>query len=220
VCGRYSLASTSEELIEVFDVPSLDFDLVPRWNIAPGQECPVLAEDRRGRRIGLLLWGFVPSTAELAGRPFVNARAETIAEVPAFRDAFASRRCLVPADGFYEWRKDPGGKTPFWLHPSAGGLVTFAGIWERWGPPGHEPRRAFAILTVDANDDVRHIHDRMPAVVAPSDRDSWLDRSAPTESARALLRPAPTGTFAARRVSRRVNSVLNDGPELLEPVDD
>jgi putative SOS response-associated peptidase YedK len=220
VCGRYSLASTAEELLEVFEVRSLDFEFTPRWNIAPGQQCPVLAEDRRGRRIGLLTWGFVPAWADAAGRPFVNARAESVARVPSFRDAFAARRCLIPADGFYEWKKEAGAKAPFWLHPRAGGIVTLAGIWERWAPPGHEPRHAFAILTVDANDDVRDIHDRMPAVVAPGDRDLWLDRAAPTERVQDLLMPAPPRTFAARRVSAQVNSAAHDGPDLLQPVDD
>jgi putative SOS response-associated peptidase YedK len=150
----------------------------------------------------------------------VNARAESVARAPSFLDAFAARRCLVPADGFYEWRKDAGAKAPFWLHPRAGGIFTLAGIWERWGPRGHEPRHAFAILTVGANDDVRNIHDRMPAVVAPGDRDLWLDRSASTESVQNLLKSAPSGTFTARRVSAQVNSAAHEGPELLEAVDD
>jgi putative SOS response-associated peptidase YedK len=219
VCGRYSLASSAEELVEAFDVPDLAFELAPSWNIAPGQLCPVVAEDRRGRRIGLLTWGFVPRGRSAAGRGFVNARAESVAKAAAFRDAFRSRRCLIPADGFYEWRRADGAKIPFWLHPRQGGIVSFAGIWERWSPPGRPARHGFAILTVDASDDVRDIHDRMPAVVGEGERGAWLATASRPEDVQEILRPAAAGTFAARPVSARVNSSANDGPDLVEPLD-
>lgn len=218
MCGRYTLASSPGELVETFDVPDLDFELVARYNIAPGQTAPVVGEDRRGRRIGLLRWGFLPSDAREAGGGWVNARAESASRRRTFREAFAHRRCLVPADGFYEWMEEGGGKIPHWFHPRVGGLLSFAAIWEHWERPGLEPRDGFAILTVDANADVRPVHERMPAIVAPADRDAWLDRSTPTDVLGPLLAPAPDGSLDVRVVSKRVNAAREDDPGLLDPV--
>jgi putative SOS response-associated peptidase YedK len=215
VCGRYSLAAPADDLVEVFEVPPLGFDLVPRYNVAPGQDAPVVAEDRRGRRAGLLRWGLVPAGAADARRPFVNARAESADRVPSFREAFAHRRCLVPADGFYEWREEDGRKVPYWFHPPDGGLLSLAAIWEHWERPGGEARDAFAILTVGANDDVRPFHHRMPLVVAPGDRADWLGRGTPPETLRRIATPAPAGALGARRVSTRVNSAAEDDADLL-----
>ena len=208
MCGRYSLAAPPEELVEAFDVPDLTFDYRPRYNVAPGQDCPVVAEDRKGRRMGLMRWGLEPAWMDRTGSGFVNARAETVATKPSFRDSFERRRCLVPADGFYEWAKDGRTKTPHWFHPPGGGLVSFAGIWDG---------RTFAILTTDANGDVRDVHDRMPVVVAPEARAAWLDRASGPGSLARLLRPPPDGAFDHHPVSPRVNRTENEGPELVEP---
>ena len=208
MCGRYSLAPPPEELVEAFDVPDLTFDYRPRYNVAPGQDCPVVAEDRKGRRMGLMRWGLEPAWMDRTGSGFVNARAETVATKPSFRDSFERRRCLVPADGFYEWAKDGGAKTPHWFHPAGGGLVSFAGIWDG---------RTFAILTTAANGDVRDVHDRMPVVVAPDARGAWLDRASDPGSLTRLLRRPPDGTFDHHPVSPRVNRTENEGPELVEP---
>jgi putative SOS response-associated peptidase YedK len=213
MCGRYTLAPGADELVEAFDVPGLTFDYFARYNIAPGQAAPVVAEDAHGRRIGLLAWGLVPAWMEDSGPGFINARAESVASKASFREAFARRRCLVPADGFYEWAR----KVPYWLHPTRGGVISFAGIWETWRRPGAEPRHAFAILTTEANSDLRPIHDRMPVVVEEADRDLWLDRSSGVERVGALLRPAPDGTFVSRAVSARVNRAGEDDAELIEP---
>lgn len=219
MCGRYTLAAPEGALLETFDVPTLTFEYRPRYNIAPGQDAPVVAEDRDGRRIGLLEWGFLPAWKDEPTGSFINARAESVGRKASFREAFRRRRCLVPADGFYEWRAEGGRKVPYWIHPADGGLLSFAGIWESWERPGAEPRHTFAVLTTDANREVSEIHERMPVVVRPGDRDAWLDRSTPVDRLDAVLRSAPDGSLQLRRVSTRVNRPDDDDPELLEPVD-
>lgn len=220
MCGRYTLATPLSELVEAFGVPSLGFEWHARFNIAPGQLAPVVAEDTRGRRMGLLTWGLVPTWMDEPGRGFINARAESAPRKPSFREAFARRRCLVPADGFYEWHTPPGGgaKTPFWIHPATGGVVSFAGLWERWQRPGRTTLYTFTILTTAANGDVRSIHDRMPAVIAGPDRATWLDREAPEDVVRALVGVPPDGTFVRHVVSPRVNNPGEDDAGLIEPV--
>jgi putative SOS response-associated peptidase YedK len=205
-------------LVEVFDVPPLTFPYTPRYNIAPGQEAPVVAVDRRGRRMGPIRWGLVPSWAETLGRGLVNARGETVTSNPSFRDAFVARRCLVPADGFYEWREEETGKVPYWFHASGGGLLALAGIWERWAPPGHDPYHGFAVLTVDANEDVAPVHARMPVLLDRSCWEAWLGDEAPLHQVESLIVPAPAGTLRRHRVSTRVNSTSNDDPGLVEAV--
>jgi putative SOS response-associated peptidase YedK len=218
MCGRYTLAAPSEELVEVFDVPEPAFELVPRFNVAPGQDAPVVGEDRRGRRMGLLRWGLVPAWADDPARPLVNARGESVARTPSFREAYAHRRCLVPADGFYEWREEGGRKIPYWFHPVERQVLSFAGIWEHWERPGREPRDGFAILTVAANDDVRPIHERMPLIVAGRDRGAWMSGDTDAATLRRIVSPAPSGTLTARRVSTRVNSARDDDADLLREI--
>lgn len=224
MCGRYTLATPSEALVETFQVPELSFTLEPRYNIAPGQLAPVVAADRRGRRMGLLRWGFLPKGVG-ARRPFVNARSETVASLPSFRAAFAARRCLVPADGFYEWRRSGDGASrsghalPFWFRPIGHEVVSFAAIWERWTSSKGEERHGFAILTTRANAEVEAVHDRMPLVVGDDHRAHWLDRNTPRSDLLDLLRPTPDRTFEARRVSTRVNGTKEDDPSLIEAVD-
>lgn len=219
MCGRYTLAAGTPELVEAFDVPVPDFDWPPRYNVAPGQDAPVLAEDRHGRRIGLLTWGLVPGWMDDPGKPLINARSESGLERPSFREAFERRRCLVPADGFYEWKREGEHSLPFWIHPAAGGILTFAGIRERWVRPGREARHTFAILTMPASGDVSRIHDRMPVVIDPNDRNAWLSRETDGATARDLLRRSPSPSYECRRVSTRVNRPREDDPGLLEPVE-
>ncbi len=210
MCGRYTVTAGAAELIETFDVPEFEFAHTPRYNVAPGQEAPVVAADRRGRRMGLLRWGFEPA-GPAGERPggWINARSESVARRPAFREAFLRRRCLVPADGFYEWRKEGGAKTPYWFHASERGLFALAGIREG---------RTFAILTTEASEDVRAVHDRMPVLVAPADRAAWLDRGTPLDALARILAPAPAGTLESWAVSRRVNRAGPDDAGLIEPV--
>ena len=219
MCGRYSLATPGAELVETFDVPPLAFDYQPRFNIAPGQDAPVVAADHRGRRMGILRWGLVPSWADAVGRRYVNARGETAATSRSFRGAFAHRRCLVPADGFFEWRKKDGSaKEPFWFHRAAGGVLALAGIWERWSPTGGVPYHGFALLTVEANGDVADVHHRMPVLLDSADWDTWLRADAPLDQVASLVAPAPEGTLVCHAVSSRVNDPSNDDPGLLEAV--
>lgn len=216
MCGRYTLTRSEDELVETFDVPGLTFAYEPRYNIAPGQVAPVLAQDRKGRRIGPLLWGLVPAWSPAPAKGHINARAETVAEAPSFRDAFARRRCLVPADGFFEWRKDPGARAPFWFHRPDRALFTMAAIWESWSPPGEDGRHAFAVLTTEASADVRDVHHRMPVVIDAEDRDAWLARDTSVGEALALM--ASPGAWARHQVDGRVGSPANDDPGLIDPV--
>jgi len=217
VCGRFTLAVPGEELVEIFSVPLPDFEIRARFNVAPGQDVLVVGEDRRGRRMGRLRWGLVPAGRHEPSNPFVNARGETLARTPSFRDAFHRRRCLVPADGFYEWRRGAGGG-PFLFRPVLGGVLALAAVWEHWEAPGHPPRDGLALVTVAANADVAPVHDRMPALVSHADVPLWLDRSASSERLQTLLVPAPAGSLRAQRVSHRVSSVSEDDAGLIEPV--
>ncbi len=219
MCGRYALAAAPDELVDAFDLREVTFAYEPRYNIAPGTEAPVVAEDRKGRRIGLLTWGLAPGWMDAPGSGFINARAETLDQKASFREAFARRRCLVPANGFYEWAREGGTKVPHWVHSKDHGLVSFAGLWETWRRPGVEPRHTFAIVTTDSNEDVRAIHDRMPVIVPPADRDAWLDRTTDPEELRRMLRPAPAGSLTSHRVSTRVNRPVEDDPSLLDPAE-
>ncbi len=219
MCGRYSLATPEDDLVEVFDVPPLTFDYHARYNIAPTQDVPVVASDRRGTRLGLLRWGLVPAWADdpSIGARMINARAESLLDRPAFKEAAVARRCLVPADGFYEWAKEGDHKVPYWIHAPGREPMGLAGIWERWDPRGSEPVYSMAIITVDANDGIRHLHDRMPAIIPAADRTTWLDAGTPIRDALSLLEPYE-GALDAYPVSTLVNSPANDVPECIEPV--
>jgi len=219
MCGRYSLTTPKDHLVEVFDVPPLTFDYRARYNIAPSQDVPVVASDRRGTRLGLLRWGFVPVWADnpSIGSRMINARAETLRNKPAFKRAVMSRRCLVPADGFYEWTAEGDRKVPYWIHSPDREPMGFAGVWERWQLPGTEPIHSVAIITVDANEGIRDLHDRMPAIVPAADRKAWLDAETPLQDALRLLKPYE-GVLEAYPVSTLVNSPANDEPECIEPV--
>lgn len=230
MCGRYTLTATPGELVGNFDIGALTFDYFARFNIAPGQACPVIARDSRGRRMGLLHWGLIPGWRDEPGPGFINARSESVSEKPSFREAFLRRRCLVPADGFYEWERraagdtepgavvSSGGKTPHWIYPRAGGVLSLAGVWETWSRPGATTRNTFAILTTEASEDVRLIHDRMPVVIDAGRRDAWLARDTAPDQLLRLMAPAPAETFTSRVVSTRVNRVAEDDSALIEPV--
>lgn len=219
MCGRYALAAGADTLVETFQVPPLQFSVRPCFNVAPGQEAMVVARDGRGRRMGLMRWGLAPpGRGEGTGRGLaVNARGETAWRTPSFREPFHRRRCLVPADGFYEWRKDPGGKTPYYFRPTSGGLLALGGIWDRRVGPDGALLFGFVVLTVEASTDVAPVHGRMPVLVGPQDRDAWLDPASPSALIRGLVVPAPPGALAGHRVSSRVNRVDQDDPGLVEP---
>jgi putative SOS response-associated peptidase YedK len=226
VCGRTSLTATPEELAEAFaldEVPAL----APRYNIAPTQPMPavrVFAATGK-RRLGVLRFGLVPHWAKdpSVGARLINARSETAKARAAFRDPFRERRCLVPATGFYEWRRVNRDRQPYLLHRRDGRPMGLAGVWDRWRPaPGveGEPIESCAILTTPANELVARLHDRMPLVLDPADFTLWLDPDV-TDPARLLplLRPYPAEEMVAVPVSPRVNSPHNDDPSLVEPIE-
>ena len=217
MCGRYLLTATPEEIEALFSY--LDGEpFPPRYNIAPTQPIAIVRMLHGSRRFSLVRWGLVPRWVEDPGDfpLLINARAETLTEKPAFRDAARYRRCLVPASGFYEWRRRSGGaKAPFWFSPRAGHPVAFAGLWETWMDRHGSEIDSACIVTTDSNAVVGAIHDRMPAVIAPEDFSLWLDGT--DQEALALLRPADNSTFEAIEIGSRVNSVRYDEPSLLEP---
>ncbi len=228
MCGRYSITTAPEALRRLFEFYNLP-NLAPRYNVAPTQSAPVVRRTEDGRReLAMLRWGLVPHWAKdmtIASR-LINARGDTVAEKPAYRDAFHARRCLVPADGFYEWRAENGLRQPFRIGMKGGLPFAFAGLWERWTAKeavgqiaAGETFETFTIVTTDANAKLRPIHERMPVILAPEDYDAWFD-TAPehTAAARALLRPYPEGPMAFYRVSTRVNNVRNDDADCIRPL--
>lgn len=220
MCGRFGVPFQSEELAAALDARWRGQPFSgPRFNVAPTQHAPVLMQDDEGRRLEMLRWGLIPSWAKdpAIGNKMINARAETVAEKPSYRTAFRKRRCLVPVGGFYEWKREGKTKVPHWIHPADGGVATFAGLWERWYPEGAEPVTTFTVLTTGANGFMAPIHDRMPVLVEPGDRDAWLGPDTPAEELLALLRPCPDDRLTAYPVSTRVNSPANEGEELVAP---
>ncbi len=226
MCGRYSLGAPLIDLVDIFDVPLPEFEHPPRFNIAPTQDAPVVAVGGRGRRMGLLRWGLVPSWAKEPGlgSRLINARSETVAEKPAFKGAFQRRRCLVPADGYFEWRKGApdtpgsGAKTPFWIHREERLPMAFAGLWEKWEPRQGPPLHTFAILTTEATAAFQDIHPRMPVILPQGEWARWLDPGAVAEELLPMLRPYPGDDLRAYPVSTLVNSPRNDLPACVEPV--
>jgi putative SOS response-associated peptidase YedK len=221
VCGRYTLRKPAGEIAEAYDVPEV-FEFPPRFNIAPSQDVPVvrLGPERAGRELGLLHWGLVPSWADdpAIGNRMINARAETVAEKPAFRHAFKSKRCLVVADAFYEWAKRDGRKQPYLIHLKDDRPFAFAGLWESWNKGG-EPIQSCTIITTEANELMAPIHDRMPVIVPRSAYDLWLDPAVKDpQRLQALLVPFPAGEMDAYPVSTLVNRPANDVAQCTEPV--
>lgn len=221
MCGRFTVAVPREDLLDEFGVSEPPFDIRPRYNLAPSQIAPVI---RRGDDGALSLsgfrWGLVPFWAreENVGNRLINARAESLATRPAFRWAFRQRRCLVPADGWYEWRKEGPGKLPMWIHLRSRRPFAFAGLWERWGPRS-TPLYTFSIVTAEAAPAIRDIHDRMPVVLPREARERWLDPTAPPAELQDLLRPYPGDDLEAWAVSRLVNSPDNDLEECILPAE-
>jgi len=219
MCGRYTLTVEQEALQVALGVEGLVHPR-PRYNIAPTQDLPAIVAGAEGRPAGKTLrWGLVPSWARdpSIGNRMINARSETAAEKPSFRGPFRRSRCLLPADGFYEWRKEEGRKVPFWIHMEDHGPFTLAGLWDRWRGPEGEELETFTILTTEPNELLRPIHDRMPVIVAPEDREAWLGAGTPVDVLQSLLGPHPAEPMAVQEVSTHVNSPHNDDPSCIEP---
>jgi len=229
MCGRFAFTATPEEVEEFLALLELD-DFPARYNIAPTQPIlMVIAGEPRepgsnlpGRRSLLVRWGFIPGWAKdpKAMPLLINARSETAAEKASFRAAMRHRRALIPATGFYEWKRD-GSKTsqPYFIRPKGGGIVAFGALMETWAEPGGSEIDTGAILTTAANDDIASIHDRMPVVIRPEDFARWLDcRGSEPRDVADLMRPIQPDFFEAIPVSDRVNKVANMGPEIQERV--
>lgn len=215
MCGRYTLIAKPADIERAFGIGPPTPNPPPRYNIAPTQEAPVLRLARDEREIRSLRWGLVPTWAgglDFTARPLINARAETVADKPSFRAAFKSRRCLVPADGYYEWKRVGRTKRPFRIHREDDGLFAFAGIWERW-EGGEDPVESFAIITTAASGPLSAIHDRMPVIVASDRYADWLAAGS------AELFQADTSALIAYRVSARLNSPSNDDPACVAALD-
>ena len=221
MCGRYTITDPVEAqaaLAPVLDDRTPIPDLPPRFNVAPTQMVPI-ATNRPTRALELARWGLVPSWAkDLAiGAKLINARSESLGEKPAFRDAFARRRCLVPADGFYEWQRAGKRKQPYFIHDDGRRPFAFAGLWDRWKQPDGTWLISFTIATCAANQLVADLHDRMPVVVAPADWERWLEREPlPPEALADILAPPGPARWSAEPVGAFVNSASFDGPECVE----
>lgn len=221
MCGRFTLHHSAEEVADRF-LAELMPELEPRYNIAPTQPVTVVTQNGT-RHLAQFHWGLIPSWAKdrSIGHRMINARVETVAEKPAFRTALQRRRCLIPADGFYEWREadnpEEGGRTPMYIHRQDDALFAFAGLWDEWhDPQSGEPLRSCTIITGTPNPLVAPIHDRMPIILRREDEARWLDKSLnDTESLLSLLVPYAADEIEVYPVSRRVNAPVVDDPSLL-----
>lgn len=220
MCGRYTLKTDAETLERIFGHP-VPTGYQPRYNIAPAQQVLTILAEGDEVRPAMLRWGLIPFWADdpAIGNRMINARAESVAEKPAFRNAFRKRRCVVLADGFYEWQKRPDGKRPLWIRTRDEQPFAFAGLWERWDR-GADPIESCTILTRDASPFMRDIHHRMPVVLDAAAVNEWLSPEADDGRLQELINSAETMDFQAHEVSTLVNSPTNDLPECLDPVEE
>lgn len=219
MCGRYTLTAGIDVLYKEFQLVGEPPILRPRFNIAPGQQVPVVLSGAE-RKITLCRWGLIPSWAKdpKIGQRLINARAETLREKPAFAQALRRRRCLILADGFFEWRRLGNDKVPMYIRLRSGKPFAFAGLWDVWRPNDEETVRSCTIVTTTTNALVAAIHDRMPAMLPPASYDTWLDLNLQeADRLQELLGPFPAELMEAYEVPRLVNSPANDGPECITP---
>ena len=221
MCGRFTQQRPTAELAELFEAEPAPEELEPRYNLAPTDEAAVVVERADRRAIRAYRWGLIPSWAKderIASKLF-NARAETLDTSGAFRDSFKKRRCIVPADAFYEWQRSDGIRQPFLIHRTDGAPLALAGLWSGWHHPETEQViRTFTIVTTTANQALSGIHDRMPVILEPRDWKRWLDTTNTDLGELAgLLQPAPDDEIELYPVRPLVNNVRNEGPELIEP---
>jgi putative SOS response-associated peptidase YedK len=219
MCGRFTLRASSKDITDFFgiDLPAGP-DPVPRYNIAPTQSVLIVQEGAGGRAAAWARWGLIPSwaTDQKIGNRLANARGDTIASKPSFRSAYRKRRCLVPADGFYEWQAVGKKKQPYLFQLRTGGLFALAGLWENWRRDEVEVL-TFTLITTDANDVVRPVHDRMPVILQPNEYNRWLHADGAGAVAD-LLAPFPAEQMTATAVSTTVNNARFDGPACVVPL--
>jgi len=221
MCGRYNLITDAEALIDFFEIEQTLFDvseLQPRYNIAPSQDVPIIRDTGNGRELALVRWGLVPhwSREEKPKYSTINARAETVAEKPTYREAFKRKRCLIPATGFYEWRREGDQKTPHHIRLPEGGLFAFAGLWDHWDKEGAS-FDSCSIIVTGANETMQPIHDRMPVILNQIQYNTWLAADHFNRAQLESMLVPYTGEMKAFPVSRLVNSPKNDDPRCIEP---
>ena len=222
MCGRFVSTSTPDDLTQFFDADPPDIELADRYNIAPTAPVYTIIDNNlSGREVQVMRWGLLPRWAKSqTGRPLFNARGETIATNNAFARSFQQRRCLIVADGFYEWTtNEDGTKQPHYIAHRDGDPLAFAGVWRTWRQPGTDTKlESCAIITCGPNQIMAPIHDRMPAILAPSTWPEWFSSGTTTDDAAEMLEPAPDELLTTHQVSPEANSAKNDKPELIEPV--
>ena len=214
MCGRFAQIDSEDKVMSVFNILQSEMILEPRYNICPSQRIPVIIQQHGLRTLEMLEWGLIPFWAK-EPKPMINARAETAAEKPSFRNALRERRCLIPASGYFEWAKEEGQKNPYYIRLKDSTPFAFAGLWEEWTSTEGEIRRTCVILTIVANSLMQKIHHRMPVILTPSRGALWLELSEVGVSPEKLLRPFPSDKMEAWRVSRKVNVPSFDNPDCL-----
>src|SRR3954447_3081250 len=218
MCGRYASSRRPEDLVSWYDVDEPPEEVLePSWNVAPTDPVYAVVQSREGaRQLRVLRWGLVPSWSKdtKGAARMINARQESVKDKPAFRKAFAGRRCLLPADGYYEWKQEGTDKQPWFLSTSE--PLSMAGLYEHWKTPEGEWLSTCTVITTSAPDDLGEIHDRTPLLVPKEHWDVWLDRSVPDPGE--LLIPGTPGVLEAWPVGKEVGNVRNNGPELVDPV--
>jgi putative SOS response-associated peptidase YedK len=227
MCGRFARYSLSRELERFFNALPPAFEMQATYNVAPSQEIPVIVQQEDARHIKKRYWGLVPFWAKdtSIGSRMINARVETITSKPAFKAALKHRRCLIPANGFYEWKGKSGGKQPFYFHLPSGEPFAFAGLYEIWenkeAPPGAGPYKSCAIITMDASDSVKDVHNRMPLILKPEAYDEWLDPQIKKPSRiEEILKQGYVRDLRSYPVAKLVNQVGNNQKECMDPLDD
>ncbi|HEX8177252.1 MAG TPA: SOS response-associated peptidase [Pyrinomonadaceae bacterium] len=218
MCGRFAQRTDTKRVAKWFGVEEVP-ELEPRYNIAPTQEILGVSETEDGREMSFYKWGLIPSWAKdtSMGARLINARSETVREKPSFRQAFKQRRCIIPADGFYEWQRTDGRKQPFFFLMRDESPFGFAGLWEQWKGEEGQVINSCTILTTTANEVLRPVHDRMPVILHPDDYSLWLDHDTrKLEMVEDLLRPYPADEMASYPVSTLINSPRSQGERLIE----
>ena len=221
MCGRFSLAATLKAITIRFDASPLSSKWHPRFNIAPGQTVLSIVSDQHQRSIVDMTFGFIPHWAKekATGYTMINAKAETVAEKPSYKESFLHKRCLIPADGFYEWKTTTEGKLPYRFTLKDNSLFAFAAIWDTWKSPEGDTKNTFAIITTEGNSLTNQLHDRMPVILHQKDEATWLDPLlTKPEDLQPLLKPYPAAAMEMYAVSPMVNSWRNDTPECIKPI--
>jgi len=220
MCGRFTATFEFREIKVRWNLEGDLQEFSRRYNIAPSQQVPVIVRGDSGNELKVMRWGLIPSWAKdpSIGQRLINARAETLSEKPSFKRLLGKRRCLVPADGFYEWRKEGKRKVPVWVHLENKEPFAFAGLWDLWKPPEGDELYSFTIITTAANERLRPIHDRMPVMLESGSGEKWLDPTYTTFSTLSvLLQPFASEGMKAHDVSTLVNSPMNDTEECIRP---